>query len=91
MSRYEPVSPADLRQLAWLHAAPGEPMSGRVRYAAAMHFYQRGWLSEASLEVYRTCSVIDHEDPKPVLAQLGLAGELEAIDGAFRTTGEVRK
>lgn len=69
----------DRRQLEWLVTRPGEPGSGRVRYAAAMYFYQRGLLSDAALEVYRTCSVFDHEDPRPVLSRAGLSCELDAL------------
>jgi hypothetical protein len=38
--------------------------SGRVRYAAAMYFYQRRMISEDILEVYRACSKNDLIDPK---------------------------
>jgi hypothetical protein len=57
-------------------------MSGRTRYAAAMYFFQRGMISEECLEVYRICSRIDHEDPEPFLARIGLAQEVEALKSA---------
>ncbi len=38
--------------------------SGRVRYAAAMYFYQRRMISGDILEVYRACSKNDLIDPK---------------------------
>ena len=38
--------------------------SGRVRYAAAMYFYQRRMISEDALEAYRACSKNDLLDPK---------------------------
>lgn len=75
----------DARQLALLNATLNEPSSGRTRYAAAVYFYQRGMISEDCLEVYRTCSVFDHEDPKPVLAQLGLLQEHERLTSTVRS------
>lgn len=62
----------DTRQLALLTAPTGVAGSGRVRYAAAMYFYQRRLLSAEALEVYRTCSPIDGEDPRATLRRLGL-------------------
>jgi hypothetical protein len=56
-------------------AAPlGAKRSGRVRYAAAMGMYQAGTLGPDALEVYRICSLLDAEDPAPLLAELGLSG-----------------
>ncbi len=74
----------DVSQLELLDAAFDEPMSGRVRYAAAMYFYQRGMISAECLEVYRICSRLDHEDPGPFLASLGLAEEVEALKSTVR-------
>jgi hypothetical protein len=76
------VRDEDRRQARLLGGGFGKPSAGRDRYAAAMYFYQRGLLSERCLEVYRTCSVIDGEDPRPVLAALGLLAEVEAIERA---------
>jgi hypothetical protein len=47
----------------------GEPWSGRTRYAAAMHFYRRGVMNAETLEVYRLCSRLDHQDPLPMLRE----------------------
>ncbi|MEM8811804.1 MAG: hypothetical protein AAGF59_04235 [Pseudomonadota bacterium] len=44
----------------------GEPGSGRVRYAAAMHLYQIGQMDAETLERYRICCKLDHEDPNSV-------------------------
>jgi hypothetical protein len=74
----------DCRQVALLETPFEEDMSGRIRYAAAMYFYQRGMISEACLEVYRTCARLDHEDPVPFLASIGLAEELEALKSTVR-------
>ena len=63
-----PESPDDAREHAALRTPPGAPGSGRVRYAAAMHFYNRGQLSAEALEVYRVLALIDAEDPAPLLA-----------------------
>lgn len=60
----------DARERAALATPPGVPGSGRVRYAAAMHFYNRGQISADALEVYRILALIDGEDPAPLLAGL---------------------
>ena len=39
----------DRHQASLLMTAPGPEGSGRIRYAAAMYFFQRGMLSEAAL------------------------------------------
>ena len=65
-----PETPEDARQLGHLAMPLGQPGSGRVRYAAAMHFYNRGMLSADALEVYRILALIDAEDPGPLLARL---------------------
>lgn len=46
---------------------PGEPWSGRARYAAAMHFHLAGAMEADVLEVYRICSRLDGEDPLDAL------------------------
>ncbi|MEM7670571.1 MAG: hypothetical protein AAF317_15785 [Pseudomonadota bacterium] len=51
----------------------GEPGSGLVRYAAAMHLRQRGLLDDETLERYRICSRLDWEDPDTVCLTLGHA------------------
>jgi len=80
----------DARQLELLDWRHGEPWSGRVRYAAAVYFYQRGMISEEFLEVYRTCSVIDHEDARPVLASIGLIREYEGLKTRIGGKAEAR-
>ncbi len=66
----------DLRASSDLHAALGQPGSGRLRYAAAMHFHGRGLISPEVLEVYRICSPQDWEDPAGLLAARGLSVNL---------------
>ncbi|TIS16117.1 MAG: hypothetical protein E5X10_08780, partial [Mesorhizobium sp.] len=41
----------------------GEMWSGCTRYAAAMFFFKRGEMDADTLEVYRICARLDHEDP----------------------------
>lgn len=65
----------DRRQIALLTTPVGQPGSGRVRYGAAMYFNRAGSLSDAALEVYRTCSPYDAEDPKALLRVRGLGAE----------------
>lgn len=50
----------------------GEPWSGRARYAAAMFFYQRGDMDAGTLEVYRICARLDHQDPLPIIRDRGV-------------------
>ena len=50
----------------------GPHRSGRARYAAAMALYQAGQISAEALEVYRICSLLDGQDPAPLLAAAGL-------------------
>jgi hypothetical protein len=80
----------DLSQLVMLATPFDEPMSGRIRYAAAMYFYQRGMISAECLEVYRICSRLDHEDPRPFLARLGLAKEVEALASTIHREASAR-
>lgn len=60
------LTEADRRQRRLLDAPVGEPGSGVVRYAAAMHFNRRGLLSDEVLEVYRVCARQDAADPREV-------------------------
>jgi hypothetical protein len=66
----------DAIQLELLRTAPGEPGSGLTRYAAAVHFHNRGLLGTEALEVYRICSPLDAEDPCSLLSARGLAGTI---------------
>ena len=50
-----------------LLAPPGTEWAGRARYAAAMHFFQKGEMDAATLEIYRICARLDHEDPLDVM------------------------
>jgi hypothetical protein len=74
----------DRLQVSLLETPFEEDMSGRIRYAAAMYFYQRGMISEACLEVYRTCARLDREDPVPFLKSVGLVQEVEALKSTVR-------
>jgi hypothetical protein len=53
----------------------GEMWSGRTRYAAAMYFYKRGEMNAETLEVYRICARLDHEDPLPIVHDRGAGKE----------------
>lgn len=79
----------DRRQRDFLETPPGGENSGRVRYAAAMHFFQRGMLSRQALEVYRVCAKLDAEDPRASLSQLGLLAELTDGDKAAEAIAEL--
>lgn len=63
---------ADLAEnLAIVRTPLGEPWSGRTRYAAAMSLYKRGLMNAETLEVYRLCSRLDHQDPLSLIRQRG--------------------
>jgi len=62
-------SAEDAENWALVDTPLGEPWSGRARYAAAMHFYRKGLMNAETLEVYRLCSRIDHQDPLPMLRE----------------------
>ncbi len=60
----------------------GEPWSGRARYAAAMFLYNRGLMNAETLEVYRLCSRLDHQDPLSLIRQRGCGKDwLEKMGG----------
>ncbi len=73
-------SPEDARQLELLNCALGTPRSGHTRYAAAMYFYIHGMIDGDTLEVYRICSPLDHDDPMKILQAQGLAYEVRPAD-----------
>lgn len=62
-------------QWALVNTPLGEPWSGRARYAAAMYFYRRGEMDADTLEVYRICSRLDHQDPLPIIRDRGVGQE----------------
>jgi hypothetical protein len=66
------VTVEDARQYALLTSRHTSPGSAASRYAAAMYFFGRGMIEAETLETYRTCSPIDHEDPRGLLAARGL-------------------
>ena len=70
------VTPEDARHYAQLTAAGSTPGIATARYAAAMHFFMRGMIGAETLEVYRTCSPLDGEDPRSLLLTRGLAGDI---------------
>lgn len=61
----------------------GVDWAGRTRYAAAMHFYQKGDMDAQTLEIYRICARLDNEDPLDVMRlwQVG-ADWIARIDAA---------
>jgi predicted HTH transcriptional regulator len=74
----------DKMQLAYLHTPVGEPESGRVRYAAAMHFARRHMLSQQALEIFRIIAKEDNLHPRDELARRNLASELDQLLAGHR-------
>lgn len=60
---------------ALVNAPLGEVWSGRTRYAAAMFFFKRGWMTPETLEIYRLCARLDHQDPLSIIRQRGVGAE----------------
>ncbi len=61
------LSAEDRTQHEHLASLPGSPGSGMARYAAAMYFHKRGFISIHALEVYRTLAKDDKRDPVAIL------------------------
>lgn len=70
------ASAEDARQYASLTSADATPGAATARYAAAMYFFTRGMIAAETLEAYRICSPIDHEDPRGLLAARGLLADI---------------
>ena len=51
--------------------------AGKMRYAAAMYFYQKAALSDVVLEIYRTVAKDDHTNPLKLLSKLDKQNEIE--------------
>ncbi|MDG4903588.1 MULTISPECIES: hypothetical protein [unclassified Mesorhizobium] len=65
--------------------------SGRTRYAAAMFFFKRGEMDAETLEVYRICARLDHEDPLPIIRDRGVGKEwLKRLGASARSATELR-
>jgi hypothetical protein len=67
------------RQLEFLLAPIGEPGSGAVRYAAAMHFYQKRMIGEDVLEIFRICAPNDMLDPIAELSRFGISNPVSTL------------
>ena len=80
-----PITPEDFRALEDLRAPAGQPGSGRIRYAAAMHFNRSNRLSDGALEVFRICSPLDHEDPTGLLLREGIWPRSKALPYRHRS------
>lgn len=68
-------SDEDSRNWTLVRTPLGEDWSGRTRYGAAVHLYNRGQMSPEVLEVYRICSRLDAEDPLAVLRDRGIGAD----------------
>jgi hypothetical protein len=64
-----------VEQWALVNTPLGEMWSGRTRYAAAMFFFKRSEMNAETLEVYRICARLDHEDPLPIIRDRGVGKE----------------
>ena len=53
----------DFTQYEYLNTPINIKKSGYTRYSAVMYFFNRGFLSEATLEIYRICCKFDHYNP----------------------------
>ena len=51
--------------------------AGKMRYAAAMYFYQKAALSDMVLEIYRSVAKDDLTSPLKLISALGRQNEIE--------------
>lgn len=76
-------SPEDMTHWEVLLAPPGTDWIGRARYAAAMHFYNRGIMDAQTLEIYRICARLDGEDPLDVMRRWQVGADwIARMEGA---------
>lgn len=80
------MNPETRRQWQLITMPPGVEWSGRVRYAAAMYFYRLGEMDAETLEVYRLCSRLDHEDPVDALKRYRIGADWVARIEVGRTS-----
>ena len=57
----------DFVQYKFLNTPININKSGYIRYGAAMYFFNKGLISEETLEVYRICCKFDHYNPRDLL------------------------
>jgi glycine/D-amino acid oxidase-like deaminating enzyme len=82
-------SDEDARNWQLIRTPLGEEWSGRTRYAAAMYLYRKGEMSAEVLEVYRTCSRLDAEDPLAIVRERRIGAEwLNKIEEDGRSVTE---
>ncbi|MFT3988831.1 hypothetical protein [Aestuariivirga sp.] len=67
-----PQTPEDRLQYALLQTPPQTEQGGRVRYAAAMYFYNRAMLDAETLEAFRVVAKEDKCWPDVLPGLLGL-------------------
>jgi len=85
-------SDEDARNWQLIRTPLGEEWSGRTRYAAAMYLYRKGEMSADVLEVYRTCSRLDAEDPLAIVRERGIGAEwLNKIEEDGRSVTQKRR
>ena len=59
----------DFIQYEFLNTPLNIKKSGYTRYRAAMYFYNKGLISEGTLEIYRVCCKFDHYNPEEFLSK----------------------
>ena len=57
----------DFIQYEFLNTPLKIKKSGYIRYGAAMYFYNKGYISEDTLEIFRICCKFDHFNPKELM------------------------
>lgn len=71
------LTPEDRIQFEQLHSSSIAFGSGKMRYAAAMYFYQKAALSDVVLEIYRGLAKDDHTNPLHIIVALNRQNEIE--------------
>lgn len=67
----------DREQFQQLRSLSFNAGAGKMRYAAAMYFYQRGTLTDTTLEIYRSLSKDDFSNPIDLIETLAHRTEIE--------------
>ena len=67
----------DRMQFEQLRSPSTSSGAGKMRYAAAMHFYQKAALSDVVLEIYRGLAKDDQTNPLKIVIAAGKQNEIE--------------
>jgi uncharacterized protein YutE (UPF0331/DUF86 family) len=70
-------STEDRKQFEQLRSASISSGAGKMRYAAAMYFYQKEAITDIVLEIYRALAKDDQTSPLDIITALNRQNEIE--------------